>query len=1175
MEMATMNLILAAIPLKTGLIGGIVGSICGIAGGLIGMYFSIKNTKGPRERSFMVKASVVCWIFVSGFVLVVCLAPHSYKPWLFAVYSPVLLGGILFCNKRLGQIRQEESNTSDNAPGKKGFSPDVPVTKNISRQCPQCSAELKPDAPEGLCPACLLQRGIATEGGAPSGALPFTPPPLAELAKLFPQLEILEVIGQGGMGAVYKARQPALDRFVALKILAPKSGGDLDFAGRFEREARALARLSHPNIVGVYDFGVVVGVPPAGEPGVSPGGDPGGKMPPSPSGQRPDATKLHYFLMEFVDGPNLRQVERAGKLSPREALQIIPQICAALQFAHDEGIVHRDIKPENVLLDKKGRVKIADFGLAKILGQEAKDFRLTGARDVMGTPHYMAPEQVEKPQEVDHRADIYSLGVVFYEMLTGELPLGKFDPPSHKVQIDVRLDDVVLRSLAKSPDRRYQHVSEVKTEVETIAGDQGTVKKQKSKFNWAGSLPKMNAPFVERQGARRVFNWSVIGINLLWGLCLICVLLPTMLKGMSFNEKNANLIELLFVAFFVIVLVVRLLRGIISPFMPVPGSSGRESAPSESQSRLILAATVLVIFVAIFLISGGEPFAIFKPAGSNHSHATQNTLVSAPLESDASVNHSSPIAAYRFNPVVEQTVTNGWAIQFSPLRRAPVPASLLTPNSVRDEIGLHGWLARQNMDLAYTGSGNFLGLMKNAVTFTREEWDSFTPAQLLKALGVGGSNMPIKFGESDPASYTYGFRTRENQLVLFQVMDSAGNSGSVKIRYKLVQNGAAVENIPGANMEDAAAAQNIKLRVERMKDVRQFAGAILLFRADNAHQWPETLDQTTNYLDAASKEQLLSKMDAFLYKKPDTNLSESATATSGVLFEKTPIDPSGKIVGFADGHVEFLRNVANPAAQTLSTQEAEQILPPHSVQFASVPLLPALTVYADYVKAELEMSPRVRALPATISYTNDTITYSKLVTQLEAAFRDQAGVVIKRVDANHIYARYCGLEFHWIAEGETNSARESLMMNTDRIPAQFRVMDDVIMDESAIQSADLIVNQPDSKEIVMDLTSYGARRFAELTAPNIGRQLAIVWHGRVLCAPRIVMPNQGSSLQINGNMTDAEAKQLLDALNHREQPKPVLKPTPTVPARMPKPTAEIPLPPGYEEGQATPLPPGY
>jgi hypothetical protein len=322
------------------------------------------------------------------------------------------------------------------------------------RKCPRCGADLKPDAPEGLCPACLLKRGIATEGGVPPGTPPFTPPSLAELAKLFPQLEIIEPIGQGGMGAVYKARQPALDRLVALKILAPRSGGDLDFSGRFTREARALARLSHPNIVAVHDFGQVSLLSPP---------DPLSRRSPGEGG-----SPLNYFLMEYVDGPNLRQVEQAGKLTPREALQIIPQICAALQFAHDEGVVHRDIKPENVLLDKKGRVKIADFGLAKILGQEA-DFRLTGARDVMGTPHYMAPEQVEKPQEVDHRADIYSLGVVFYEMLTGELPLGKFEPPSHRAQVDVRLDDVVLRSLEKSPARRYQHVSEVKTQVETIA----------------------------------------------------------------------------------------------------------------------------------------------------------------------------------------------------------------------------------------------------------------------------------------------------------------------------------------------------------------------------------------------------------------------------------------------------------------------------------------------------------------------------------------------------------------------------------------------------------------------------------------------------------------------------------------------------------------------------------
>ncbi len=285
-----------------------------------------------------------------------------------------------------------------------------------------------------------MKAGFASTAG-PSSPGPFVPPGVPELAQLFPQLEVLELVGHGGMGAVYKARQPGLDRLVALKILPPRPGNDPGFADRFTREARALARLNHPNIVAVYDFGQAGG--------------------------------LHYFLMEYVDGANLRQVEQSGKLSPREALKIIPQICEALQFAHDEGIVHRDIKPENVLLDKRGRVKIADFGLAKLLGQKPQDFRLTGTKDVMGTPPYMAPEQVEHPQAVDHRADIYSLGVVFYEMLTGELPLGRFAPPSSRtrdVNIDVRLDEVVLRALEREPERRYQQASEVKTDVESIAG---------------------------------------------------------------------------------------------------------------------------------------------------------------------------------------------------------------------------------------------------------------------------------------------------------------------------------------------------------------------------------------------------------------------------------------------------------------------------------------------------------------------------------------------------------------------------------------------------------------------------------------------------------------------------------------------------------------------------------
>jgi serine/threonine protein kinase len=320
-------------------------------------------------------------------------------------------------------------------------------------KCPQCGTPLPTGALAGLCPACLLKMGAGadtvTEGKQP----PFDPPSVAELAAKFPQLEILGLIGKGGMGAVYKARQKQLDRIVALKILPPGIGDDPAFAERFAREAKALAKLNHPGIVTIYDFGRADG--------------------------------LFYFFMEFVDGVNLRQLLHAGRISPREALAIVPQICDALQFAHDQGIVHRDIKPENILLDRRGRVKVADFGLAKLIGTEIGGAgtplpddgahgvtrptdALTESGKVMGTPNYMAPEQITAPGEVDHRADIYALGVVFYQMLTGELPGKKIEPPSSKVQIDVRLDEVVLRALEKKPELRYQQVSEVKTMVETI-----------------------------------------------------------------------------------------------------------------------------------------------------------------------------------------------------------------------------------------------------------------------------------------------------------------------------------------------------------------------------------------------------------------------------------------------------------------------------------------------------------------------------------------------------------------------------------------------------------------------------------------------------------------------------------------------------------------------------------
>ncbi len=316
-------------------------------------------------------------------------------------------------------------------------------------RCPLCGAPLVQGALAGLCPACLLLQGVAADSVTGADARAFEAPSVSDLAPLFPQLEVFELIGQGGMGAVYKARQKELDRVVALKILPPDMGNTPGFAERFSREAKALAKLNHPGIVTIHEFGRADG--------------------------------LFYFVMEFVDGVNLRQLLARGRVAPREPWPSCRNL-DALQFAHDHGIVHRDIKPANILLDRRGRVKVADFGLAKLAAESGDGTAATAATagasleiglsetgKTMGTPDYMAPEQNERPGEVDHRADIYALGVVFYQMLTGELPAGEITPPSRKVVLDVRLDEVVLRALEKKPEFRYQKVSSVKEAVETIA----------------------------------------------------------------------------------------------------------------------------------------------------------------------------------------------------------------------------------------------------------------------------------------------------------------------------------------------------------------------------------------------------------------------------------------------------------------------------------------------------------------------------------------------------------------------------------------------------------------------------------------------------------------------------------------------------------------------------------
>ncbi|MFM2166116.1 MAG: Serine/threonine-protein kinase PknB, partial [Verrucomicrobiota bacterium] len=347
--------------------------------------------------------------------------------------------------------------------------------------CPKCGATIPDGAPQGLCPKCVLL-GAATEiqsVARPSKAA--APPTVAELTVHFPDLEVLELIGAGGMGAVYKARQPKLDRLVALKVLSSDLAGDPAFAERFDREARLLARLNHPNIVTVFDSGV--------------------------------AGPFAYLLMEFVDGVNLRQAMKAGRFTPPEALALVQDICAALKFAHEQGILHRDIKPENILIDSRGQVKIADFGIAKLTGEEGQDLlTLTQRGSVLGSPHYMAPEQFESPGDVDQRADIYSLGVVLYELLTGELPLGRFAPPSKKSAVDARIDEIVMRTLERERELRFQTVGEVKTQMQAASEPQAAREAQNS-GNPAG-LPA--------RSAKPLIIWSTlspaVGVMALVGL---------------------------------------------------------------------------------------------------------------------------------------------------------------------------------------------------------------------------------------------------------------------------------------------------------------------------------------------------------------------------------------------------------------------------------------------------------------------------------------------------------------------------------------------------------------------------------------------------------------------------------------------------------------------------------
>lgn len=240
------------------------------------------------------------------------------------------------------------------------------------------------------------------------------------------------------MGAVYKGWQRSLDRFVAIKVLPPDlDDGDAQFTARFKQEAKTMARLSHPGIVSVID-----------------------------SGETPDG--LLYMVMEFIEGTDVSEmVKGQGRLAPEHALSIVAHVCEALDYAHNNGVIHRDIKPANVMMDSQGRVKVADFGLAKAVnsGQTA----LTGTNMVMGTPDFIAPEALILGVDVDHRADLYAIGVMLYQMLTGKVPRGRFEPASIRVPgLDPRFDTIIDRAMQEDREARYKSAADIRADLMNI-----------------------------------------------------------------------------------------------------------------------------------------------------------------------------------------------------------------------------------------------------------------------------------------------------------------------------------------------------------------------------------------------------------------------------------------------------------------------------------------------------------------------------------------------------------------------------------------------------------------------------------------------------------------------------------------------------------------------------------
>jgi len=1003
------------------------------------------------------------------------------------------------------------------------MNPPMPDNNN----CPQCGTPLPFGALAGLCPACLLKMGAAADTVTDAKQKAFVPPSVAELAAKFPQLEILELVGKGGMGAVYKARQKQLDRIVALKILPPGIGDEPAFAERFAREAKALAKLNHPNIVTLYEFG-----------------DAGGQF---------------YFLMEFVDGLNLRQLLAGSRIAPREALAIVPQICDALQFAHDQGIVHRDIKPENILLDRRGRVKVADFGLAKIIESrdDAADFstpgkiseNLTDAGKAMGTPNYMSPEQIQAPGEVDHRADIYALGVVFYQMLTGELPGKRLLPPSSKVQIDVRLDEIVLRALEQKPALRYQQVSEVKTMVESLSAETNQAKEQKpnepiesrcSRTAIVGAIgvPLSFIPIVwfvalvkQSAATPATHDTSVFNVILLimgfMGLVLATPVVTSMLGWVAVAQIRRSAGRLtglklaVFDGLFFPVLLLDAMIGGVGVFLDklldvyVRHLDGSLFVNLGDFALWLCLMLGIIVWVDIAFIR-----AVWRGVNKGAASAAPNAVPPAPLATPrqpAASPKSSRFASWLISPLSSPEVRE--------------IAAHLTPEE-RNEAALHGLL---------------WGLWVVTVTFGNLWLIRSFPAPgcwivaaiitlLFLASLPTWFRMQRRFLYSTAWARAQGYDAASIKLFAFsrtnlwRVLAFAG-AGILLIvgQSKLFTHLSGVDELSQSLKEDAARTQEQMARLAAQKKTPSlaFGPVVECVVPDSTREHGFALNFTMGKL-------LTPPSDVSLHM-----LSE------GVAFDTDPMNWArkygGDLVAMPDGGVRFIEGVVARQTDEAHLMTWDEFTPQQVLADMSRLLKnPAVRLDGGWPQY-YTVSDRA---PLAMAFM--TRNHQQGVLQILGNSDNPPGVKIRyqlvqpsaSLVEKMLAKRAARDEFQcrWVAAEDDTNSPAALLPDTSQTSGQppLRVLRDVILSSDDVESAGFSNYQSDPKILELYFTSRGREKFAQATAQNIGRRLAVVWRGKVIVAPNVQAEIASSRGEIPVRLSDIEAQQLLDWLNHRQ-----------------------------------------